>query len=289
MDSPAVSTEALPETVSNPKPVGMEKLVVRLFKETFGRAALKSGTLRTTLDEFLRAVLNHKDASKSDKDYARKAYKDMSAWLGVSGLPDWASKKEAAEKGVSSQEIEELLANVDDPTPPPRPSIEDVGLTEDDFSAFVPPDTSHDDDPLLGRNSPLRIILTKFIEKMPHPPVEVFTLGGVRYAALGTMFGTIAGGLHQGKKLNVNCTINPYQSLTKVPDDILVYNGQRPLNIFDENEHGTRKYVYCCRHRPGIKIRYWSRLDDKDQSGGARFVVLTDDEAGFKSVPRNAF
>ncbi len=267
------------------KPVGMEKLVVRIFRDACARALLSSGQLKPTLDEFLRAVLTNTSASKSDKDYARKVYKDLIAMTGGSGLPVWVRKEDEA-KVQAAKDVDAILGDLG--VEPSKAAVEEGSFEDtelDELDKLLRSVDVAKEDPFLSADSPLRKFLAELVAKFRHPPIMTFHLEGQRYVALGTLFGRVRDDIH----LNINCTVNPYQSLAKVPADIMVYNGNRPLNVMDEDAHGLRRYVYCCRHVTGRKIRYWMRKNDEDQPSGARFVILTDDEQGYKVVTRNEF
>jgi hypothetical protein len=283
-----------------PKPVGMEKLVVRLFREKFGRACQRAGILAPTLDEFLRTVLSHGEAQKTDKDYARKAYKEMIVWVGGTGLPDWAKDKTAETAHKAAVEAAEMLG--DDPPPPPVPAPKATPEATPEPKADLFDDTSDfasllDDidapvDPMLADDSPLRAALTEFIKagKKRHPFCQSFYIGKERFVAVGTMFGKVERGAHMGEKMNIQGTVNPHRSFQRCPPEVVYQSGGRVLNLYHEDEETEeRKYVFVVRHKPGRKIRWWGRVNNQDVPGLARFVVLTDDAQGWKLVTRAEF
>src|SRR5580693_5779277 len=58
--------------------IGPEKLSVRIFREVFTNA-VESSKLHAVLEDYLKRVISHPQAKKSDKTYARKIYTDLSA------------------------------------------------------------------------------------------------------------------------------------------------------------------------------------------------------------------
>lgn len=285
----AVGTVAPEKT---PKPVGMEKLVVRLFREKFGRACLNAGILKPTLDEWLRMTLCHREAKKTDKDYARKVYKEMVTWAGGTGLPDWAKDRTAEVEHQQAVEAAEVLGIEPPPPPAPEAAPEAPEPFMDDFASLLDEDINAPVDPMLAEDGPVKKALNDFVAagKKRHPFLQSFTLNGERFIAVGTMFGRVERGPHAGERLNIQGTVNPHKSFQKCPPEVIVHNGERVLNMYQEDEDTEeRKYVFVVRHKPGRKIRWWGRVGNQDFPGLARFVVLTDDEQGWKEVARTDF
>jgi hypothetical protein len=109
-----------------------------------------------------------------------------------------------------------------------------------------------------------------------------------RFVALGTVLGTVTHGKHQGKKVNIHCTIAGYRRLRDAEKDHFVYVKGRPLVVSgDDPKTGLRKHIFCVKHTAGLKIRYWTRINDKDEEGRARFFVLTGD--GVRGITREQF
>lgn len=167
---------------------------------------------------------------------------------------------------------------------------DDVELGHDEFGAYTGHQTSNTGNAIVS--GPLqRIMSSHFIPKTEHPFVECFTFAGTRYVAVGSVYGVIPSGPSKGKTINVNFTVNPYKRLRDVPDDILLYSQGRMVSCTyeDPQRTGLRKCLYVVKHRPGLKLRFWSRVEDEDQPAGRKFVVLTDDETGWKATDRKNF
>lgn len=109
-----------------------------------------------------------------------------------------------------------------------------------------------------------------------------------RFVALGTVLGTVTHGKHMGKKVNIHCTIAGYRRLRDAEKDHFVYVKGRPLVVSgDDPQTGLRKHIFCVKHSAGLKIRYWTRINDKDEESRARFFVLTGD--GVRGITREQF
>lgn len=163
--------------------------------------------------------------------------------------------------------------------------------TEDEFAQFEtrPNALTSEDGPLW------RIMRDRYAPKMVHPFVEVFEHEGARYAAVGSIYGVVPSGSLQGKDININFTVVPFRSIREVPPDILVRDdhrdGGKVLAITYENpvNPGIKKCLYVLRHRPGLKIRFWTRVAEKDAENGKRFIVLDDSPTGWAEVDRKHF
>lgn len=265
--------------------IGPEKLSVRVFREVFVEAATKAGHLNSSLEEYLRKVLTNKSAKRSDKSEAKKIYTDSSLRLGGNGLPDWAkSLSPSNEETLSDDDIQKILQGVE----PTRPPVETRATVEDfDLDALLDEENARmEKDPFLAEKGPFRSLIADFKPQSGHPFIRVFTVEGKRYVALGTLSGTFQVGQNTGKKINIHCTVNPYHRFRDVPDTLAVYRDGRQVSVHRDDELGLRRYLFCVRHIPGTKIRFWMRLDEKDEQGGARRILLTDDAEGWKKITR---
>ena len=111
-----------------------------------------------------------------------------------------------------------------------------------------------------------------------------------RYVALGTVLGTVTHGKHMGKKVNIHCTIAGYRRLRDAEQDHFVYVKGKPLVVSgDDPSTGLRKHIFCVKHKAGLKIRYWTRINDKDEEERARFFVLNDEAQGVRGITRAQF
>lgn len=111
-----------------------------------------------------------------------------------------------------------------------------------------------------------------------------------RFVALGTVLGTVSHGKHMGKKVNIHCTIAGYRRLRDAEKDHFVYCKGRPLVVSgDDPSTGLRKHIFCIKHTAGLKIRYWTRINDKDVEDRARFFVLNEDPQGVRGITRAQF
>ncbi len=114
--------------------------------------------------------------------------------------------------------------------------------------------------------------------------------GPGRYVALGTVLGTVTHGKHQGKKVNIHCTVAGYRRLRDAEKHHFVYLDGKPMSMSaDDPKTGLRKHIFCLRHTSGLKIRYWTRINEKDEADKAKFFVLTADPLGVREITRNQF
>ncbi len=181
---------------------------------------------------------------------------------------------------MSDDDFDELLSDLSAESGP------------DQFSAFTDGgrDEASDVQALLASEGALEQLITREF-KTQHPFIRCLTHKGVRYAAVGSMFGVIPTGPRAGHRINVNFTINPFRKLRDVTPDILVHEGGRMASIIrdDVQYPDLRRGLYLIRHRPGLKLRFWSRVDDQDVESGRRFIILTDDAVGYRQVERKDF
>lgn len=287
--------------------IGPEKLSVRIFREIFTKSALKNGNLKADLDEYLRQVLSNDGAKRTDKTYARKIYLDLVRLAGGTGLPDWAKHQVEAEKPLTDAGIAEMLTGIS-PEPPPVVVIP-AGATaptsidnyidpneislEDPADVFLQGNSVKEQDPFTADDGPLKPMMAEYIAKTTHPFVRHFQLEGRDYVAVGTFVGNIVKGEHAGKKINVNFTVNPYRGRRDIPDDILVTLGGRAVTLLNEDERECRRFLFVLRHKPGMKLRFWTSVGGKDLPGGARYAILTpvhgELATGWKQVTRAEF
>ena len=305
---------------SEDRGIGPEKLSVRIFREIFARSALSSGVLQSNLDEYLKTVLDTKTAKKSDRGYAKKIYTDLVRLVGGNGLPEWVSKTEKKpQSSLTDGDINEMLTGIpQDPpaTPPaaPKSQTQMVAAADD----YIDPNEISIEDPadvflasingtikeepcvFTAEDGPLKPILAEYVAKTVHPFIKVFRLGtklpngttaytSERYVAVGTFIGPIAKGENAGKKINVNFTVNPARTRRDIPEDVLMHKGGRAVQIMNEDERGCRRFLFVVKHKVGRKIRFWTRVAEVDHPNGGKFVILTDDEAGWKEVSRADF
>lgn len=281
--------------------IGPEKLTVRIFREVFTAEVLKSGTLKPTLEKYLRAVLENGSAKRGDKTYARKVYTDLVRLEGGNGLPDWAKKQAEVEKPLTDGDMAEMLTGIS-PEPERGPEALARSNTPLPVPDFVDPSEISLDDPtdvFLGGSAtkdepdpfaePLKPILEEYVAKTTHPFVRVFTVDDVKYVAVGTFVGNIVKGENAGKKLNVNFTVNPYKTRRDIPEEILIHRGGRAVSVMHEDERECRRFLFVVKHKAGTKLRFWTRVGESDHPGGARFVILTDDGTGSKEITRAGF
>jgi hypothetical protein len=239
-------------------------------------------------------------------------------------LPDWAKKQD--ENVLSDQDIQEILSAADNPPPIIAPTFTQVvvdAAKDPDFS-MTATDAYHTHAVSVTIRSPVVIApapapamavdpLDSLLEAPPEPPlhplqvqcqkfldelmitnempfVRVFTAASPvgRYIALGTVLGTVNQGKHLGKKVNIHCTIAGYRRLRDAENDHFVFiNGRALVVSGDDPRTGLRKHIFCLRHTPGLKIRYWTRINDRDENDLARFYVLTLD--GARQITRDQF
>lgn len=283
--------------VSSDRGIGPEKLSVRIFREVFTQDAQNHGTLKQNLNEYLRAVLDNPGAKRSDKTYARKIYTDLIRRAGApEGLPDWARPQTPAETPLTDADINEMLTGIAPETSPASaldPAIADVYID--------PSEISIEDDPalvFLGNpvreepnpfEEPLNEIMTEYRTRLTHPFVRYLTVGGVGYVAVGTFIGKILKGEDAGKSLNVNFTVNPYRTRRDIPDDVLMHHGGRLVSLRHEDERECRRFLFVLRHKAGLKIRFWTRVGEKDAPGSGKYVVLTDEGQRWRETTRSEF
>jgi hypothetical protein len=321
--------------------IGTEKFVVRVFREKVIDAAIKAGTLKGVLDDFLRTVLTSKDADSTDKKYARTTYQDAIVRIGGTGLPEWAREDavvspapvEAAPPvpapidsagpskpslntpnpglqwlpvtdstptrflGKSDEELVDELAASPEIIPGPRPSDSHVYISDEEFYDLIN-EAEHDEfaqfseHPFMRSEGPLWTIMREsYAPKMSHPFLETFEFQGARYVAIGSAHGTIPSGTLKGRSININFTIVPYRSIRDIPESMIVRDKGNVLFISYENpvNPGIKKCLYVLPHRAGRKIRFWTRIDEKDTNNGKRFVVLDDGVCGYHEVDRKDF
>jgi hypothetical protein len=104
------------------------------------------------------------------------------------------------------------------------------------------------------------------------------------------VLGTATRGKWEGHKFNIHCTIAGFRRLRDAEKEHGVFvNGQMVCLSDDDPGTGLRKYIFCIKHKAGVKIRYWLRKDGVDVPEGARYFVLTDDETGYRQLTRHQF
>lgn len=275
---------------SSEKGIGPEKLSVRIFREVFARSAQKGGSLKADLDEYLRTVLTNKSAKRTDKSYARKIYTDLITRVGGVGLPDWAKKPEEAP--LTDQDVTDILSSIE-PKPEPPKVATPSGMAVEDIDLDSMLDDGFDKEPLdpfTSDSGALRPLLQEFLAKNEHPFIRPLVVNGEKFIVVGTVIGTIKSGKSEGKKINIHCTVNPHRRLRDVPEDIVLCRGGRQVSVTGEDPLGLRKSLYVVRPKEGLKIRFWMRINDEDQQGGARFIQLTSTVPdGFKRLTRSEF
>lgn len=268
--------------------IGPETRTVRIFREVFAKSAAERGHLQPDLDAFLKLVLEDKDAKRSDKTYARKIYTDLLRTHGSTPtLPEWATKKEPT---LSDQDIQDILTAVEEPTPTLAGVTMAVEPALDSLDELLlPPEPVPD--PVLVHCEGL---LDEFMKTNQYPFVRVFNvkvdaLRIARFVALGTVLGTVAKGKHAGKKVNIHCTVAGFKRLRDAEDEHAHKVNGRPLGVSRDDETGLRKHIFCLKHVPGMKIRYWIRINDKDDTDRAAFIVFNESPEGWKRITRDQF
>lgn len=291
--------------------VGPETRAVRIFREVFAQDAQVAKHLQPSLDRYLKLVLEDPDAKRGDKTYARKIYADLSRQFNgeAKALPDWAKKQE--DPLITDQELQEILsaaqtspaavtltsstAHTVTPasvtiavTAPPAPVGMDIDPLDDLLSLSPEPERhvlqaqcqQYLNELLLGAKMPFIRVFTANVPASQDTQLRQGPLAGIsRYVALGTVLGTVTHGKYEGKKINVHCTVAGFRRLRDAEAQHVVHLGGQPLVVStDDPRSGLRKYIFCLRHTPGLKIRYWTRMDDRDVYDNARFFVLTGDD-----------
>ncbi len=217
-----------------------------------------------------------------------------------------AKREEEALNLLSDQDIQEILS-----APPPDPIAEAVAAAakDPDFSIVTrgmdvdPLDGLLDSEPVNPIEQQCQQYLDELMVSNELPFVRVFTSvqpqleglcgdgplpGTHRYVALGTVLGTVTHGKHEGKRVNIHCTIAGFRRLRDAEEQHAVYLKGKALVVSgDDPKTGLRKYIFCLKHTPGLKIRYWTRINDKDEHDRAKFFVLTGD--GVRVIGREQF
>ena len=306
----------------NCRGIGPEKLSVRIFREVFTRSALASGHLKGNLDDYLRAVLGTTNAQKSDKGYAKQIYTDLIRLVGGNGLPDWADPDKKG-RGNTMQPEPPPVAQAVAPQPealpaaPPAPAPSGVSVVADSSLAdFIDPNdiplndpadvflagapVTEEPDPYTGEHGLLHPIMVEYLARTSHPFVRVFPFSvtmpnglniasGERFAAIGTYTGTLLRGDDAGKKINVNFTVDNYKKRQDIPEDILVHKNGRAVQLKHEDERNNCRFLFVVKHKPGRKIRFWTRVSDVDRPSAAKFILFTNEAPWWKEISRADF
>lgn len=283
------------EIISSDRTMGSEALVNRIFRELAITHLAEAGKLGVMREELVAMVNGHPSAKRSDKAYAQKHADDM---LTAQRLHESRTgKKEPipapvaippVKKGMDAAEMEDFLANIE----PTAPTSTDLSM--DDLIAEAQKIPLRPYETLIAPDGPLAKALQDYLASNEHPFLRVFTHEGQKYVALGTILGVLPQGKNAGKQLNVHMTVNPYRRFREVPEDIAPLRDGRQISLSSATPQSTpertlRKFVFLVRHQPGMKIRWWLRLDGKDEPNGVKLVVLTDDAQGWKMVDRDQF
>ena len=285
-------------SVSSDRGIGPEKLSVRIFREVAVPAMKQTGQLKPVLDEYLRRVLIDPNSKKSDKTYARKIYTDLIRQTGApEGLPEWARRQTVAEEALTDADINEMLTGL----APEPPRVEMDTYIDPSEIQIDPNEISIEDDPalvFLGQpqrkepnpfESTLNGIMDEYRARLTHPFMRSFEIAGQRYVAIGTFVGKVMKGEDAGKSLNVNFTVNHYRTRRDIPDDILMQHGGRTVSLRHEDERECRRFLFVLRHQEGRKVRFWTRVGEKDAPGSGKYVIMTNDAVGWRQVTRSEF
>lgn len=269
---------AEPKKPTTQRVIGPEKLAVRLFVQTFAEAVRRSGRLQEVLDDYLQQVLACKFASKSDKAYAQKTYVDFMKPQADFPKPDKASSTEPAKTTIdalTAKDIADVCADI----PTVSQAAQDTGLVSPDdvYLAGLQPEGP---DPLTGAGGPLKGFMVEFRHTNAHPFVRPFMIDGVDFDVVGTFEGkvwknsTVA---PTGTSLRVDFAIAPWKLHREIPDTILVRQNGQIVQLLDVDELGNRRRLFVVRHRPGLIIRFWTRVGGVDKNALKKFVLLTPD------------
>jgi hypothetical protein len=272
--------------------VGGETLVTRIFRELSIRHLAESGRLEKMREEFVALVEGHPSVRRTDRAYAVRYADDMTTAL--------------LSLGISST-VPAPVAPVPVPTTPVAPvaavtaesdeiNLDDLlsgymvaeGHETDDFLSTITSGPQNPLDGIVAPGGPLHAALEEFrtSAKKEHPFLRVFPFGGARYVALGTIMGVIPDGAHAGKQMSAHMTVVPHRRFRDVPEDIAPTLGGRQISVSPPAQDSLRKFVFLIRHKPGLKIRWWLRVGDRDEPKGVRFVELTDDAKGWRPSGR---
>lgn len=273
MESQEVTAPEGSEEKVSRREVSGEALVARIFREVSITALVEAGRLEGVRDTFVHVINNHPSAKKTDKSYATRYADDMTAALlaraPAKEVPVALIEAPVVAPGELSQEdLATLLGNLDE--------------DEDAYTSMLGTGPSFGD---RLREGPLRAIMDEFKSRHEHPFLRTFMFEGQRYVALGTLMGVLPNGPHAGKSINAHMTINPYRRFRDVPDTVAVVEDGRQVSL-DETVNTSpagdlRKFLFVVRHQPGLKIRWWLRLDNRDQPQGVRHVVLDVSQDGW--------
>jgi hypothetical protein len=265
---------AKPAPEKKERAVGPEAKAVRIFREIFLKSSQSAGRLKTDLDAYLKAVLEDKDTKRGDRTYARRIYEDALRVYGggAQPLPDWAKKHD--EPSLSDTEIKDILSAAEEPLVFHNPATETYTMDVDALDSLMLPAP----DPV---EEMCEAWLNEFMRnKGEYPFYRVFDInqsGGrpaQRYIALGTVLGTVGKGKYQGKKINIHCTVAGFRTLRDAESEHAYYVRGSPLHVKrTDSETGLTRHIFCLRFKPGLKIRFWFRVDNRDVVERAAYLV----------------
>lgn len=272
-------TESTETEASEPtgRQIGGEALVNRVFREVALTYLGKAGVLAEAREQFVAIMAGHESARRTDKVYAQKYADDMATRLAMQSPPVIVPPAPPL-TGMSQSDVEDLFAGLDQ---------DGTGSFDDLVGLAQPPQSPLHT--LMAENGPMAPVLRDFLaSSKEHPFVRVVSHQGQRYVALGTIMGTVLAGKNAGERINSHMTVVPHRRFRDVPEEIAPKLDGRQLSLEGDVPGSTpdrqlRKFLFVIRHQPGLKVRWWVRLGDKDLVNGVRRIVLTDDAVGYRT------
>jgi hypothetical protein len=244
----------------------------------------RSGDLSSFREEFSKKVFSEGKASDTDKAFANKLLREVDTRIRINkGLRD--KEVFVSDASMSEEDLKEFALQVRESI-----SLENEDEQDSPYDAWMTSDTSEAKDSSILRSQACQKVFKEYKgSKKEYPFVRTFMFKKVRYVTLGSVRGVVPEGKQKGHPVSAFFTLVPYKRLRDVPEDIAPrHNGQQlSLNYDEVSEDGVdvlRKHLFVLKHQPGMKIRWWLRLDEVDQPHGIRYVVLDDTEEGWKQV-----
>jgi hypothetical protein len=285
---------------------------IRTFINIFGRAAHKAGILRSTLDEYLKAVHDDPSSDRGNQYRAGVIFKNLLQQAGEdSTLPDYAVIKPPRNRRSTSSKNDAPPKN-----PPTTQQEEDTQSLKipDDFE--VPP--SDDSEGVLAQHEPKDLkdpffgtlatginvegSLFDYTPEPPHPVQEkcsalldefiaqsgeyfirVFWIDTVRYVAVGSIFGTLSQGPNSGKRGGLHYVLGNLQTVQDSKEKHAYHVNGVPLEVKKTDpKTNLCKSIMCLKYEEGLKIRYWTRIGEKEVPNSKKVFVITDGEVKFQ-------